>query len=114
MCLNLRRQTQRSRELCNRIQVFQIMIRSATLGTTLLLFFAMSGCSASHNIETSESDWPSWRGPQGDGTSKDQKLPVAWGPDRNTVWKAAVPGTGYSTPIISGSRVFLSTAEDDA
>jgi outer membrane protein assembly factor BamB len=55
------------------------------------------------------ANWPQWRGPDGAGVSGDSKLPSEWGPDRNILWKTPVPGRGHSSPIVWGSRVFLTT-----
>ena len=52
-------------------------------------------------------NWPCWRGPRGDGTSRETSLPQRWGPDRNVRWKAPIPGSGHSSPAVCGDRVFL-------
>jgi len=56
-----------------------------------------------------ESNWPRWRGPQQDGHSADANLPVKWN-DSNVVWKTQLPGSGQSSPIIWGQRIFLTAA----
>lgn len=55
-------------------------------------------------------DWPCWRGPRGDGTSLDTSLPTEWSDTENVAWKVAVPGTGHSSPIVLGDKVFLTSA----
>lgn len=55
-------------------------------------------------------NWPCWRGPNGDGTSAETSLPVKWDSVTNIVWKVPVPGNGYSSPIIWGDRLFISSA----
>src|SRR5205809_988726 len=59
-------------------------------------------------------DWPQFRGPSGAGLADDEKLPVEWGPQRNVAWKAKVPGYGWSSPVVWGDRVFLTTAVADS
>jgi outer membrane protein assembly factor BamB len=54
-------------------------------------------------------NWPAWRGPRGDGTSRETNVPVRWGPDRNIAWKVALPGKGHSSPVVWGERIFLTT-----
>ena len=44
-------------------------------------------------------NWPCWRGPNGDGTSIEKNLPARWDSITNVVWKIAVPGMGYSSPL---------------
>ena len=56
-----------------------------------------------------ESNWPRWRGPRQDGHSADTNLPVKWTSD-NVVWKTALPGSGQSSPVIWGERIFLTSA----
>src|SRR5438132_897192 len=53
------------------------------------------------------ADWPGFRGPRGDGVANDKTFPLHWGPKDNLAWKAALPGPGASSPIVSGDRVFV-------
>src|SRR5262249_15275872 len=70
------------------------------LGFCLTLFLA---------IPARAGDWPSWRGPRGDGTSDEADVPLRWSPTENVCWKTPIPGRGYSSPAVSGDRVFLTT-----
>ena len=56
------------------------------------------------------TDWTEFRGPTGEGITTATGLPLEWGPDKNVVWKTSVPGLGWSSPIVLGDRVFLTTA----
>ena len=56
-----------------------------------------------------ESNWPRWRGPHQNGHTTETNLPVKWSGE-DVVWKTELPGTGQSSPIIWGDRIFL-TAE---
>jgi outer membrane protein assembly factor BamB len=55
------------------------------------------------------AEWPGWRGPRGDGVSDEKNLPLRWSRTDNVAWKVAIPGRGYSSPIVWGDRVFLTT-----
>jgi outer membrane protein assembly factor BamB len=55
-------------------------------------------------------DWPQFRGPNGSATSAGKELPDKWAADQNIAWKAKVPGYGWSSPIIWGDKVFVTTA----
>ncbi len=57
-------------------------------------------------------DWPQFRGPGGRAVSATATPPISFGPTNNVAWKVAVP-LGYSSPIVTGQRIFL-TAETDA
>lgn len=52
-------------------------------------------------------DWPQFRGPQGLGEAVAKNLPATWGPEENVVWKKELPGPGTSTPVLIGSRIYL-------
>jgi outer membrane protein assembly factor BamB len=56
------------------------------------------------------ANWPQWRGPAGQGVSDEASLQSEWTANRNVAWKTAIPGRGHSSPIVWGSRVFLTTA----
>jgi outer membrane protein assembly factor BamB len=60
----------------------------------------------------SPQDWPSFRGPSARGVSDGQDLPADWDvrSSRNVRWKQSLPGVGHSSPIVSGDRVFVTTA----
>lgn len=55
-------------------------------------------------------NWPQWRGPAFNGTAPDAKPPTTWSEGQHVKWKAALPGSGASTPIIWGDRIFIQTA----
>lgn len=59
------------------------------------------------------ADWPAWRGPLGTGHSAETKLPVKWSKTDNVKWRVALPERGNSTPIVWGSRVFVTQAVGD-
>ncbi|MEW6207107.1 MAG: PQQ-binding-like beta-propeller repeat protein [Acidobacteriota bacterium] len=56
------------------------------------------------------SNWAGWRGAEGQGVSDEKNLPVEWSDTKNVRWKMPIPGRGFSSPIIWGNRVFLTTA----
>ena len=58
-------------------------------------------------------DWPAFRGPDGQGHSSERGLPADWSESKNVVWKAPVPGMGWSSPVVAGGRVWLTTAVDE-
>src|SRR5207249_377459 len=58
------------------------------------------------------ADWPQFRGPNASGVSDETNLPVEFGPDRNVVWKTAIP-PGNSSPSLAGDKIFLTAVEND-
>ncbi|MGH8694801.1 MAG: PQQ-binding-like beta-propeller repeat protein [Burkholderiales bacterium] len=53
--------------------------------------------------------WPQWRGPSFNGIAP-TAAPVEFGDAKNVKWKIAIAGRGFSTPVIWGDRIFLTTA----
>jgi len=58
----------------------------------------------------SEAEWPQFRGPQGDGRAAAVNLPVSWSETENVRWKAAIPGRGWSSPVIGDGLIWVTTA----
>jgi outer membrane protein assembly factor BamB len=58
-------------------------------------------------------DWPQFRGPYGQGHSSERGLPIRWAESKNVHWKVSIPGLGWSSPVIRGDQIWLTTATDD-
>ena len=60
-------------------------------------------------------NWPCWRGPRGDGSSREANVPRTWdGPKGEQIaWKVELPGKGHASPIVWGDRIYLVTAVED-
>jgi outer membrane protein assembly factor BamB len=69
----------------------------------LVLFIAGS-------LAVRAEDWPQFRGPTGQGLSSERSLPLEWSESRNVVWKIPVPGLGWSSPVVAGNQIWLTTA----
>jgi outer membrane protein assembly factor BamB len=61
-------------------------------------------------ITARAEDWPEFRGPTGQGLSRAHNLPVEWSGTKNVVWKQAVPGKGWSSPVLVAGRIYLTSA----
>ncbi|MBI5801700.1 MAG: PQQ-binding-like beta-propeller repeat protein [Verrucomicrobia bacterium] len=55
-------------------------------------------------------NWPQFRGPTGDGQSAAKGLPVTWGETENVKWKTPIHDKGWSSPVIWGDQIWLTTA----
>lgn len=62
----------------------------------------LSASAADHN-------WPQWRGPKGDSVCTDTNIPKTWDAS-SIVWKVSLKGSGQSSPVVWGDRIFLTTA----
>jgi outer membrane protein assembly factor BamB len=60
-------------------------------------------------LPVSAENWPRFRGPTGQGHSTETNLPLHWSATSNVVWKTPIAGEGWSSPIVWGNRVFLTT-----
>jgi len=65
--------------------------------------------SSSAKVST---NWPQWRGPDGQGVSAETGLPVEWSNTTNVKWKTPIAGRGHSSPIVWGKKIFLTSALD--
>jgi outer membrane protein assembly factor BamB len=76
----------------------------------IVLVFAHAGARA--------DDWPQFRGRGGAGVAAGKVLPPdAWGAKENrenVAWKAEIPGHGWSCPIVTGGKVFVTSCVSDA
>jgi outer membrane protein assembly factor BamB len=57
-----------------------------------------------------QDNWPQFRGPGARGTSDTTNLPESWSKTENVVWTTKIPGRGWSSPVIWGDRIFLTSA----
>ena len=63
-------------------------------------------CCWCDSVLLAEADWPCFRGLTC-GVVEDAKLPVSWNTSKNVVWKVNIGGRGWSSPVVSGNKVFL-------
>ncbi len=65
--------------------------------------------------EAVKGQWPSFRGPWGNGTAEEKDVPVMWNEkeSKGIVWKSAAPLAGHSSPIVWDDKIFLTGATKD-
>ena len=81
-----------------------LLIRWSTL--LLVLAHCTTALRAGEN-------WPQFRGPRGDGISDAKALPLSWSETNNVVWKTPIHGRSWSSPVVWGNQVWVTTANDD-
>jgi outer membrane protein assembly factor BamB len=59
-------------------------------------------------------DWPRFRGLSAGVAADDPALPEMWSATENVTWKAPIPGIGWSSPVVWGDHVFLTTVVNTA
>ena len=78
---------------------------------TLSLVAATALVAAS--IHAAAPEWSRFRGPNGSGISSATGIPTEFGPDKNLLWRLALP-QGHSSPILHGDRIYLTGFRGDA
>jgi outer membrane protein assembly factor BamB len=71
----------------------------------LVLFLLVAGAVNADN-------WPQFRGPNTQGHSVEANLPLKWSAAENIAWKTALPGEAWSSPIVWGDHIFVTTTMD--
>ncbi len=61
-------------------------------------------------FQIASADWPQFRGPGGQGVAADAVVPVSWSETDHVRWVANVPGKGWSSPVVQGDQIWLTTA----
>ncbi len=60
-----------------------------------------------------ESNWTHFRGSNFDGSSSDSLVPTVWNDSVNVIWKTPIRGKGWSSPVVFGNQVWVTTATPD-
>ncbi len=64
-------------------------------------------------IAFGNDNWPQFRGPSGNGIADVRSAPVRWSETENIRWKTAIHGKGWSSPVIWGNQIWMTTALAD-
>jgi len=83
------------------------MIRS--IARLLLPLLLLVGARVAGAVD----NWPEFRGPGGDGHADSAKLPLTWSETEHVRWKTAIHDRGWSSPVIWGDQIWLTTATQD-
>jgi outer membrane protein assembly factor BamB len=78
----------------------------------LACFLAVVAMVAPYRM-TVAADWPSFRGPRGDGYAENDRAPTKWSDLENIAWKVRLPRPGNGSPIVSRGVVFVTSAQDE-
>lgn len=94
------------------MELFGAMIKKcAAQGLRRLVGVIVVGLLSSGPMGEQETaaDWPQFRGSDSRGLGDDANLPETWSATENVAWKTDLPGRGWSSPIVVGDRVFVTT-----
>ncbi len=93
---------------------------AATAATVIALFFCLGNSAVDAQPsqpagpgDAASPQWPDFLGPQNIPVSENPKLPERWSTTENVEWVTEVPGVGWSSPIVWGNKIFLTSATSD-
>lgn len=69
----------------------------------------VTAVSAAGGLSARQAHWPQWRGPALNGVAAGD-APLEWSDSGSVSWKVEIPGRGFSSPVVWGDRLFLTTA----
>jgi len=82
-------------------------IRSCLGGFCLLLWLSLS------TDARADEGWPQFRGTDGNGHSDAKGLPLRWSESSQVQRKTAIHDRGWSSPVVLGGQVWMTTATED-
>jgi outer membrane protein assembly factor BamB len=77
--------------------------------TRTAVLLTLSLAAHPHHAE----DWPQFRGPTGQGVSTETGLPVRRSSESGVEWRTPIQGQGWSSPIVFGERIYVTTATEE-
>ena len=80
-------------------------MRPMTCCFSAVVLAVVADCS----MARAQENWPQFRGADSTGVATSGNLPDAWSATENVAWKAELKGRGWSSPIVWGRKVFLTT-----
>ena len=75
---------------------------------SLLVFSAVAAGAAT--LPATETTWPGFRGHDMSGVAPNAKLPDTWDTKQNVKWAVPIDGNGWSSPIVWGDTVYVTSA----
>ena len=84
--------------------------------SSLMLVLLPVGATHGQKLDAQSApvNWARWRGPTGNGISTNQQPVTSWSETENVIWRTKVPGKGHASPIVTDSKIFLTTADEQA
>lgn len=95
--------------MATKISVYLVSIFSVLAGSSVFSEALVAQTSPSSTFDSALT-WPQFRGPNHGHAPTDSKPPISWSEQKNVLWKAKTPGSGWSSPVISDGKLWLTTA----
>src|SRR6185295_4148364 len=90
-------------------------LKSIRKVTGLCIFLRVAGLACalflgSLTVHAQEITWPQFRGPDSNPVGAHTRLADRWSKTENVEWSLDIPGRGWSSPSVTGGKVFVTTA----
>ena len=86
------------------MNLYIFLSKAAWMSTLLLVCFT---------VQAQQTAWPQFRGPESNPVGTHARLAERWSKTENVEWSQEIPGRGWSSPIVTGDRVYLTTVTTD-
>jgi outer membrane protein assembly factor BamB len=94
--------------------ISRTVLESELPGSLRIAFFCISLLGFNPGNGKAAALWPEFRGPGAQGISTATNVPVSWSATSNIAWKVAIPGKGWSSPVLADGKIYLTTACETA
>ena len=74
---------------------------------------ALALCAVATVPARAEAPWSQFRGPSAQGVTESAGIPLKWSEKESVAWKTPIHGKAWSSPVVLGDRVWLTTATED-
>jgi outer membrane protein assembly factor BamB len=81
--------------------------------TFFIVFLFLTLISGIQQANSQQTDWTHFRGSNLNGISEDKDPPVFWNDSTNVIWKTDIQGKGWSSPVVFGDQVWVTSASED-
>jgi len=95
-----------SNQIAQSMRAYQNIVVSTT-AVRLMSFLAGAACFQGSVLG---GDWAQFRGPNNSGVGSESQAPSQWSDTRNLAWTREIPGYGWSSPIVVGDKLIVTTA----
>ncbi len=89
------------------------MEHTASVARRVHALVAMLAVAATAGVNAADKPWPQFRGPDANPVGTNARLVDAWSKTDNIEWTVDIPGLGWSSPIVVGDRVFVTSVTTD-
>jgi outer membrane protein assembly factor BamB len=79
----------------------------------LFVLLAVTAIFYQQPVKSQQINWTQFRGTNLDGISEEEHAPITWNDSTNIIWKTGIQGKGWSSPVVFGNQVWVTSASED-